>query len=218
MRRLRMTLSLVVLLAVILPTPSLGIAQSASPAASPPATPQQGNGCTIQDTSTTGDLIPSDGCTVSDPWWWSYTTCEQTPIETTPWSPPADLPQLGPAYRATPWLALPSEHGEVIVMLWFGSRPVPVKQYADRHDFHNVAAITIIFPQMVKAVSLDATSISAQMSFTFPTGPNRDAHSGQVWNVEMINPPVAGCWDYTIEGVTEGGETLSVPFTFVVVQ
>lgn len=103
-------------------------------------------------------------------------------------------------------------------MLWFGNRPVPVKQYADRHDFQNVATITVIVPQPLKSFSLKLKSISAQMSFALPSGPNPDAKSARVWDVEMINPPVAGCWDYTIEGTTEDGKTLSAPFTFVVAQ
>ncbi|MGC4192363.1 MAG: hypothetical protein QM589_14530 [Thermomicrobiales bacterium] len=208
MRQTRLLLlSLVVVLA------SIELAMGGTITASSPA----GDGCVIQNTSTTGTPVPADGCTVSAPWWWS-STCEQTPIQVTPWTPPKDLPDLDASYQSAPWLKLSSDQGDVIVMLWFGNRPVPVKRYADQHDFQNVAAITIVSPKPMTSVTLGLKSISAQMEYTLDATPNAEARSANVWDVEMINPPLAGCWDYTIKGTTQDGKTLSAPFTFVVTQ
>lgn len=190
------------------------------PAGGQPATPmpngeQEDYGCVSYRTGSDFNRNLYGTCTQSTAWWESF-SCEQTPIQNGPWVPPNDRPGASSPFKYNPWLQLETGGGDVVVMLWFGSRPIPAGNYAEKP--HGVADISIIFPTNVSSAGLAASGPSATDVLELPARPSSFVTDGTVWDVGEINPPKAGCWTYSIIAMTEGGTEIRAPFTFVAVE
>lgn len=200
---------------------ALGLFGSLGLAAAQPATPespesQEDYGCVIYRGGPNFNRSLFYTCTLSEPWWFSF-SCAQTPVQNGPWSPAQDLPVSSP-HVWRPWLNLPSASGDVVVTLWFGSRPMPAGEAAMLHGPHNAADIGITFPVPMESVMLTASEPGAANSLEFSGKRNAYADDPRVWDVDAVNPPSAGCWEFTIVGTPEQGSEVRVPFTFVAVE
>ncbi len=190
------------------------------PARAQPATPlppgeQEDYGCVSYRTGSNFNRNLYETCTQSMAWWESF-SCDQTPIQNGPWTPPNDVPVASSPFKYNPWLHLEADGGDVVVMLWFGSRPIPAGDYGDK--LHGAADISIIFPTNVSSMSLIASEPSVTDVLELQARPSSFVPDGTVWDVDASNPPKAGCWTYTITATTEGGTEIRVPFTFVAVE
>ncbi|HEU0163842.1 MAG TPA: hypothetical protein VFQ54_02290 [Thermomicrobiales bacterium] len=217
-RRVAWSLTVVTLLLI----GSLGLAQGQSgyptmaistPTTRPGPTAQEDFGCSLQIAGTDFDRNLYGTCTVSDPWWYSF-SCAQTPIQGEPWKPAADLP-VDTSFVWHPWLKLPSSHGEVVVTLWWGNRPIPAANASGVSPFGKFS-ISVTFPVPVRSVELVATTPQGGSSLKTAGEVYEYFHDARIWNVDEIRPPVAGCWSYTILATTEQGDKMNLPFTFVV--
>lgn len=106
----------------------------------------------------------------------------------------------------------------MVVTLWFGSRPMPAGEAAALHGSHNAADIGITFPIPMESVAVTASAPGLADRREFAGTRNAVANDPRVWDVDAINPPVAGCWTFSIIGTPEEGTELRAPFTFVAVE
>lgn len=190
------------------------------PAGGQPATPmpdgeQEDYGCVSYRTGPEFNRNLYGTCTQSTAWWESF-SCKQTPIQNGPWVPPNDRPGAASPFKYNPWLHLETDGGDVVVMLWFGSRPIPAGNYAE--TLRGVADVSIIFPTSVSSVSLAASEPTVTDALELQPRPSTFVTDGTVWDADEINPPKAGCWTYSIIATTEGGTEIRAPFTFVAVE
>ena len=211
---LRLSRSVLVALPVVLALGAIGIA-GAQPATPLPPGKQEDYGCVSYRMGSDFNRNLYETCTQSTAWWESF-SCDQTPIQNGPWTPPNDGPVASSPFEYNPWLHLETERGDVVVMLWFGSRPIPAGDYGEK--LHGAADISIIFPTKVRSMSLTASEPAVTDVLELQAHPSTYVTDGTVWDVDASNPPKAGCWTYTITATTEGGTEIRVPFTFVAVE
>jgi len=203
-----------VAMTVVLFLCAIGIA-GAQPATPLPEEEQEDYGCVSYRTGSNFNRNLYGTCTQSTAWWESF-SCDQTPVQNGPWTPPNDEPGASSPFKYNPWLHLETDHGNVVVMLWFGSRPIPAGDYSEK--LHGAAAISLIFPEEMSAVRLTASEPAARDVLEFQAHLNSFVSDGTVWDIDATNPPQAGCWTYVIAATTtEGAETL-VDYTFVAVD
>lgn len=211
-QRWRQTVLVALPVALVLGTIGISGAQPATPL---PEGEQEDYGCVSYRTGSNFNRNLYETCTQSSAWWDSF-SCEQTPIQHGPWVPPNDQPGAASPFKYNPWLHLETEHGEVVVMLWFGSRPIPAGNYDEKP--RGVAEISIVFPTNVRSVGLTASEPSVTTVLELQARPSSFVTDGTVWDVSEVNPSKAGCWTYTIIATTDGGTEFRVPFTFVAVE
>lgn len=212
MQRLRRTV--LVALAAALALGAVG------PVGGQPATPlpigeQEDYGCVSFRTGSNFNRGLYETCTQSSAWWDSF-SCAQTPIQHGPWVPPGDRPGAASPFKYSPWLHLETDREEVVVILWFGSRPIPAGNYDEKP--RGLAFVSIVFPRAVSSVSLTASEPSVADVLELQPTPSRSGIDGTIWDVDRINPPTAGCWTYSIMATTDDGTEIRAPFTFVAVE
>lgn len=210
----RLKRSVLLALPVVLALGAFGIA-GGQPATPLPPGEQEDYGCVSYRTGSNFNRNLYETCTQSTAWWESF-SCNQTPIQNGPWTPPNDEPGASSPFKYNPWLHLETDGGDVVVMLWFGSRPIPAGDYSEK--LHGAADISIMFPTQVRSVGLSASEPSVTDVMELQAQPSTYVTDGTVWDVDASNPPKTGCWTYIITAATEEGTEIRVPFTFVAVE
>lgn len=183
-----------------------------SAVASPQGTPEPGLGCTKWvDRSLPPDTTPTS-CTLSDPWWTAWSTCDITPVQSTP-SPLPGAPSF------LPWIPIDMGSVQANAVLFFGNRPLPIgRKYPDGNQNTKVLWM---FDKPVIAFSGVATNLDNPEYTNVPfleTGPTYTGIKAQSteWP-SYVTVPAAGCWRFDLKATTGSGDLLTGTFTYVAV-
>ena len=121
---------------------------TATPAASSPAVA----GCTAWRTGpVSSDYFPE--CTLSDPWWTSWSSCDASPVHSEPWKPDDGASQ---GLTGIPWMQPDATGARVVAHLYYGNRPLHTNGAFPNGD---AAKILWTFDRPVTGLTLIATKL-----------------------------------------------------------
>ncbi|MGC4191543.1 MAG: hypothetical protein QM589_10315 [Thermomicrobiales bacterium] len=186
---------------------------AASPPGTPDGTPEPGLGCTQWvDRSLPPDTTPTS-CTLSDPWWTAWSTCDITPVHSTPSSLPG-------APDFLPWILIDMGPVQANAVLFIGNRPLPVGQKYPNDDMNT--KVLWVFDDVIAEFSGVATNLDNPDTYTnvpfLETGPTYTGMNEQSteWP-SYVSVPAAGCWRFDLKATTAKGEVVTGSFTYVAV-
>jgi hypothetical protein len=188
---------------------------AAAPQGTPVVTPEPGLGCTKWlDRSLPPDTTPTS-CTLSDPWWTAWSTCDITPVHSTPSSLPG-------APDFLPWILIDMGPVQANAVLFIGNRPLPVGQKYPSSSGGMNTKVLWMFDELIIEFSGTATSLDHPDKYTdipfLQTGAANARMRGESdqWP-SYVSVPAAGCWKFDLKATTAKGEVVTGSFTYVAV-
>jgi len=194
----------------LLATPA--IAQDASPMASPIA--GTSSGCTVWRTAMPGPVIGPEGCTQSDPWWTSWSSCEITPVHSEPYP---DSTGGNAIFAILPWVQAENANAVIVGHQWYGNRPLHVGGKFPAESMN--AKVLWQFAEPVRDLTITGTDLSdaSATPVSIVTGPANTSPASTQWP-SLLSIPVSGCWRVDLAATDVDGNPVTGSVTYIVVD
>jgi len=177
-----------------------------------PTTTSTTLGCTIWRTGAV-NMADQPDCTLSEPWWNSWTSCGITPVHSEPWvmTYPGDQ-----GLQNVPWIKLDSTGASAFAHLFYGNRPLHVG--GEFPDGVNAKVLWQV-DRIVTDLTLTATKIGdrAQTPVSIPTYATNVASNASQWP-SNLSIPTPGCWRVDLDARTTSGGAVKASAVFIVVE
>lgn len=153
-------------------------------------------------------------CTISEPWWHAWETCDITPVHAERFDYPRPFDQQ---LKSIPWIVAESDEVALIGHLFYGNRPLIAGGHYDLDGAN--AKLLWEFGEHVELQSITGVNLwnpSETMTMPFSVANSNNAIATEFPTI--MNFPSGGCWQTTLAGITEAGVSFSATVIFIVID
>jgi hypothetical protein len=172
-------------------------------------------GCTIWRTGSVAGVELDPNCTLSPPWWDSYSSCRITPIHADVWTATSDADA---GLALIPWVAPEATGAKIVGHQFYGNRPLHTDAtFPDG----SMAKVLWQFDPAVLGLTLIAHDLGdrskAPVEIHDVGAANTTSGLSTDWP-SYVRIPTPGCWRVDLDATTATGQAVHASVTYIVVD